>query len=140
MVKPWSFKHKKLNPIVKVSNSISSHLSKFCLGGDSKSLIVQLTLTSISTVLKIRSNWLVQSDEPIIEQVKIGKIDKKSRTNSFSSPLIPIFKTMNIFDKDMFSNSPSSIVTIELFKKKKVTFWNMKAFSLLLLKLEGLIC
>ena len=123
--------------MVKVSNSISSHLSRSCLGIGSKSLIVQLASTSISIVLKTRSNWLVQSDEPRIGQVKTGKMGKKSRNNPFSSSLIPIFKTMNIFDKDVkYSNSPSPIVTIKLFKKKKnVTFWNMKAFNLLLLKL-----
>ena len=88
-----------------------------------------MAFTSISTVLKTRPNWLVQSDEPRIGQVKIGKIGKKSRTNPFSSSLIPIFKTMNIFNKDVKdSNFPSPIVTIKLFKKKKNCY---------LLKYEG---
>ena len=96
------------------------------MGVGSKSLIIQLAPTSISTVLKTRPNQLVQSDEPRIGQVKTGKISKKSRTNLFSSSLILIFKTMNIFDKDVKdSNSPSPIVTIEIFKKKKLLFFEI---------------
>ena len=70
------------NSIVKISNSISSHLSRLCLGIGSKSLIIQLAPISISTVLKTRPNQLVQSDEPRIGQVKTGKNQQKIKNQS----------------------------------------------------------